>query len=82
MEPTEALPEEPAPKSWVPWWIDPYSDNPIAFGILFLLVIVTIVGGMELYRYLFITNPGMEPQGPQYVVLSHLLQRLAERLAP
>lgn len=49
------------PHSWVPWWIDPYSENPIAFGILFLLVLLVLVGSVFLYREIFVTDPGAHP---------------------
>jgi hypothetical protein len=60
--------ETAEPRSWVPWWIDPYSDNPIAFGVLFALLICSIVGGMLLFRFLFITNSGAHPTPPQYLL--------------
>lgn len=47
--------------SWVPWWIDPYSDNPIAFGVLFMLLIVLLFTAIFLYREIFITDPGAHP---------------------
>ncbi len=49
--------------------MDPYSDNPIAFGVLFMILILLMIGGLLLYRILFIHEPGAQPIGPPYFVI-------------
>jgi hypothetical protein len=58
------------PKRWYPWWIDPISDNPIAFGVLFLLLIAILIGGLLLARFLLVPSdhPGSHPIGPPSVL--------------
>ena len=51
--------------SWVPWWLDPYSDNFVAFGVLFSLLMLLIVGGLWLLRILVVgPNAGAHPVTP------------------
>ena len=64
---------EPRSSGW-PWWMDPYSDNPIAFGLLFLLIIVGMIGGMLLFRFLFVHSPGASPIGPGFCSAHALLR--------
>ena len=68
-----------AARSAWPWWMDPYSDNPVAFGVLFALLIASMIGGLLLYRYLFITNPGANPVQAPYTVLRGMVAELARR---
>lgn len=56
-----SAPTSTSHKSGWPWWIDPYSDNPIAFGLLFALLVACMIGILLLYRLLFIHEPGMQP---------------------
>jgi hypothetical protein len=57
--------ERPAPRrAWYPWWIDPYSDNPIAFGVLFLLTIVGLLLVIIAVRVFFVHDPGAHPIEP------------------
>lgn len=74
-EDVEAAPS----KSWVPWWLDPYSDNPIAFGILFMLLLVGMIGGLLLFRFLFVKNPGAHPT-TEYLSVLHLFRSLRHLL--
>jgi hypothetical protein len=61
--------------SW-PWWFDPYSDNPFAYGLIFLLIILLMIGGLFAYRFLTIgPNAGAHPIGPPYI--THPTQILA-----
>lgn len=46
------------------WWIDPYSDNPIAVGLIFLILIVTLMVAVALIRILFVHQPGSNPIPP------------------
>lgn len=65
--------------SSVPWWIDPYSDNPIAFGLLFLLIVIAMIASMLIVRFLFIHVPGAQPIPPPYSVWN-ALARISGRL--
>ncbi|MDE1820222.1 MAG: hypothetical protein KGJ23_07225 [Euryarchaeota archaeon] len=74
----EDLTYAPSRESGWPWWMDPYSDNPIAFGILFALIIALMIGGMLVYRFLFVHQTGATPIEPPYV-LEHALVGLFAR---
>lgn len=58
----------PRTSSW-PWWMDPYSDNPIAFGVLFLLLIALMIASLLIFRILFIHAPGATPITPPGLLL-------------
>ena len=55
-----------------PLWrraLDPYSDSPLSFGVLFLILMLLMVLGMLLYRFLAIpagagAHPTVPPTNP------------------
>jgi hypothetical protein len=70
-------------RSWVPWWLDPYSESFIAVGILFTMLMVLIIAGLWIFRALVVgpnagAHPVTPPSSPTYpelfrMVLSALL---------